>query len=210
MPEVRQFLAANAGRVAGDAPLAGAHRVKSPPNSLGRRPGRQRRPMRASRALLGRPSGAGAAQHRYSRSSITRRRPATLCRAEYSRLASIPACPRSSPVQGPLCSGGSCRRRFAARRSACQLFSEPAAGSDLAGLRPRAARHGEAWVIDGQRRCGPPAPISPTTALCSPAQIQICPSMPASPRSTSTCASPVSMCGRSGRSRGPSISTRSF
>ena len=69
----------------------------------------------------------------------------------------------------------------------CQLFSEPAAGSDLAGLRTSAVRDGDDWVLNGQKIWSTGAHYCDFGMIVTRSDPERARSTPASPTSSSTC-----------------------
>ena len=90
------------------------------------------------------------------------------------------------------------RRILTGEDNWCQLFSEPGSGSDLAGALTRAELKDGRWIINGQKVWTTSAHHA-TGASCWRAPTQTCPSTRASPTSCSTCISPASRSGRSGK-----------
>lgn len=80
--------------------------------------------------------------------------------AETNRLGYAMGAPTLVAWADPAQQGRYLRPLFVGDERWCQLFSEPGAGSDLAGLTTRAVRDGDDWIVNGQKVWSSMATIS--------------------------------------------------
>ena len=186
------------GAVRGGRPRGRAAPDRAAGQGLAQRP----RPTPAWAGSPARPSSAAASSRpAYDRALQPRSRPTTRCPDQsFFGIGLGMVAPTILAHAIPRCAkDATCARMYRGDIVGCQLFSEPGAGSDLAGLqtagraRRRRVDHHRPEGVDLGRA------VLATSARSSAAPTPTCPSTRASPASSSTCTRPASRCGRCAR-----------